>query len=233
MLHRLQCERGGETRAGTEGELRRFVLHRHRDGGGAHLDLRLEQDGYLMGYRIDGPTLEGTRWATVKAPHPTTWLTQDGEAVREDEGTYFWDSGGGHEGVLVLCGARDTVCIWVDPVDDVSAGDVAALRAAAETMGLGLGDLVALAEDGKTARDRAVARYCGLGRELDGESFDDGLWRRTLAGERLGVVQQYLHGLELRFDRKYPPLPVSQPVALEEEACGGEDSLRALSILRK
>ena len=46
----------------------RFVLHRHHDEGGAHLDLRLEQDGYLMGWRIDGISLEGAPWATEKAP---------------------------------------------------------------------------------------------------------------------------------------------------------------------
>ena len=232
MLHRLRCERASAEGAKDDGEGRRFVLHRHHDGGGAHLDLRLEQGGYLMGFRVDGPALEGTVWATAKAPHPVTWLAQDGEAVREDEGTYYWDSGDASEGVLVLAGQRERVSIWVDQAEEVTAGTVAALRAAACELGISLGELAALAEDGKTARERAVGRFCGLGRELDGATFDEGLWRNTLAGERLGVVQQYLHGLEVRFDQKYPPMPVSRPVALPMET-GDGDQTRAMSILRQ
>ncbi len=232
MLHRLRCERASAegTKDGATG--RRFVLHRHHDEGGAHLDLRLEQEGYLMGFRVDGLVLEGTVWATAKAPHPVAWLAQDGEAVREDEGTYYWDSGDPSEGVLVLEGQRERVSVWVDQAEDVTAGTVATLRAAAADLGISVGELAALAEDGKTARERAVGRFCGLGRELDGAGFDEALWRKTLAGERLAVVQQYLHGLEVRFDQKYPPTPVSRPVTLPVEE-GAGDQTRAMGILRQ
>lgn len=235
MLYRLSAETVAANALGTNGEGRRFVLHRHRDEGGAHLDLRLEQEGYLMGFRVDGPALGIEAWATMKAPHPLHWLDQDGDAVREDGGTYFWASGDASGGVLVLCGARETVRVRVDPVGGVTAGDWAGLRAAAERLRVPFQALAALAEDGAVARERAIARFVGLGRELDGEAFDDGLWRKTLTGERLGVVQQYLHALEVRFDRKYPPLPVSVPVALEED--DGIDPAtgraRAMEILRQ
>ncbi len=232
MLIRLECERVAGERAGLDVGERRFVLHRHRDEAGAHLDLRLEQDGYLMGFRVDGASLGECVWATVKTPHPVSWLSENGDAHREDGGTYYWESGDADGGCLVLCGVRDTVRVSVTPVEDVSAGALAGLRAAAEELGVALGELAGLAEDGRVARERAIARFCGLGRELDGDAFDDGLWRKTLAGERLGVVQQYLHGLELRFDRKYPPTPVSVPAALEEagdEAC----SDRAMGVFRQ
>ena len=233
MLHQLRCERGESQGDSADSAGRRFVLHRHRDDDGEHLDLRLEQDGYLMGFRIDGEGLDGTAWATLKAPHPLSWLTQDGAAVREDEGTYHWDSGDAVEGVLVLSGGRERISIWVNAVEGVRASDVAQLRATAASLEVPLSALASLAEDGRTARDRAVTRYCGLGRELDGDSFDETLWRRTLAGESLGVVQQYLHGLEVRFDKKYPPLPVSQPEVLPREERGPDDSKRAMGILRQ
>lgn len=231
MLYRLTAETVAANALGSNGEGRRFVLHRHRDDDGAHLDLRLEQDGYLMGFRVDGTALGAEAWATVKAPHPLHWLDRDGDAVREDGGTYFWESGDASGGVLVLCGARDTVRVCVEPVGGVSAGDLAGVRAAADQLGVALDDLPGLAADGAVARERAIARYCGLGRELDGDAFDSGLWRNTLAGQRLAVIQQYLHGLEVRFDRKYPPQPVSAPVALEEPA-EDRDAGRAMEILR-
>jgi hypothetical protein len=103
----------------------------------------------------------------------------------------------------------------------------------AEKLRVAMGDLAGLAEDGRAARDRAITRYCGLGRELDGNSFDDTWWRAMLAGQRLSVIQQHLHGLEVRFDQKYPPLPVSVPVALEDEGelAGVGGAERAMGIL--
>lgn len=235
MLYRLTSETVAANALGTNGDGRRFVLHRHRDEAGVHLDLRLEQDGYLMGFRVDGVALGAEAWATAKAPHPLHWLDRDGDAVREDGGTYFWESGDATGGVLLLCGVRETVRVCVEPIGGVTAGDLADVRAAAEKLGVTAGALAGLAEDGAVARERAIARLCGLGRELDGDAFDDGLWRRTLAGERLAVIQQYLHGLELRFDRKYPPAPVSVPVTLEESetlAAGGGGTVRAMGILK-
>lgn len=215
-----------------EGALR-FVLHRHRDAEGPHLDLRLEQDGYLMGFRVDGTALGPESWATVKAPHPLHWLAQDGEAVREDGGTYYWERGDASGGVLVLNGQCQARRITVEPVGGLPIGAIGALRAAAENLGVKLGELAGLAEDGRAARDRAIARYCGLGRELDGGSFDDTWWRGMLAGQRLSVIQQHLHSLEVRFDKKYPPLPVSVPVALEDEGelAGVGGAERAMGIL--
>ncbi|MBX3176701.1 MAG: hypothetical protein KF886_05030 [Candidatus Hydrogenedentes bacterium] len=231
MLYRLTAETLADNPLRFDGDGRRFVLHRHRDGDGAHLDLRLEQDGYLMGYRIEGATLGPESWATAKAPHPLHWLDQDGEAVREDGGTYFWERGDPSTGVLVLCGARETVRVRVEPVGGLSAGVIAGIRAAAEALGASLGEIPALARDGATARARAIARFCGLGRELDGDAFDAALWRRTLAGEPLGVIQQYLHTLEVRFDRKYPPRAVSIPAPLGDWEARG-DVGRAMGILK-
>ena len=233
MLYRLTSETAVENPLQPGEGGRRFVLHRHRDAEGAHLDLRLEQDGYLMGFRVDGTALGPESWAALKAPHPLHWLAQDGEAVREDVGHYFWERGDASGGVLLLCGQRQSVRVTVAPVAGVPARVLGVLRAAAEQLGVAMGELAGLAEDGRAARERAIARYCGLGRELDGSSFDGGWWRAMLAGQRLSVIQQHLHGLELRFDRKYPPMPVSVPVALDDEGelAGTGGAERAMGIL--
>ena len=65
MIWKITCEQADESVA-EETVAGRFVLHRHRDEWGAHLDLRLEQDGYLLGWRIDGTDLEAEPWATRK-----------------------------------------------------------------------------------------------------------------------------------------------------------------------
>lgn len=234
MLYRLTSETIVENSLPPGEGARRFVLHRHRDGEGAHLDLRLEQEGYLMGFRVDGAALGPESWATVKTPHPLQWLAQDGEAVREDGGTYYWERGdAANGGALVLCGQRKTLRVTVEPVGGTSAGALGALRAVAEKLNVAMGELAGLAEDGRAARDRAIARYCGLGQELDSSSFDGVWWRAMLAGQRLHVIQQHLHGLEVRFDKKYPPLPVSVPVALEDEGelAGVGGAERAMGIL--
>lgn len=231
MIYRLHSETLTETPLPLGCDARRFVIHRHRDGEGPHLDLRLEQEGYLLGFRIDGTALGGTCWATMKAPHPLSWLEQDGDAIREDGGAWYWEEGGPNGGALVLNGQTRATRVRIDAARGISAAAIGALREAAAGLGVSLEDLAGLAEDGRAARERAIARYCGLGRELDGDHFDGGWWRATLAGQRLGVIQQQLAGLEQRFDAKYPPLPVSRPVALEG---AGEDggTGRALGIIR-
>ncbi len=206
----------------------RFVLHRHHDAEGAHLDLRLEAEGCAVGYRIGGLTLADGAWATEKQAHPLAWLDQDGDAIREDAGTYavLAQSVDSREialhgalGVRVLHFAREA------SLDAASARDVALAlrdtRHAAEEAG-------ALLRDGATARQGAVARLCGLGRELDGAAFDAGQWRGLLAVRTLEEIHAQLRSFEARFDAKYPPKPVSQPEPLDE---GGEAG-RVLELAR-
>ncbi|MCL4695239.1 MAG: hypothetical protein KJ060_22340, partial [Candidatus Hydrogenedentes bacterium] len=67
--------------------------------------------------------------------------------------------------------------------------------------------------------------------ELDGPSFDDTLWRRTLAQLSLDEIHVHLRAYETRFDQKYPPAPVSRPEPLHEG--GSQDPSRAMNILRE
>ena len=76
---------------------------------------------------------------------------------------------------------------------------------------------LARARDGETARKRAVERLCALGRELDGDSFDEKMWRSTLSHLLLKEIHGHLRSFERRFDEKHPPLPVTKREKLESD----------------
>lgn len=210
----------------------RFVLHRHRDTEGPHLDLRLECGDVLLGWRVAGGALEAGAWATEKAPHPVHWLDQDGEAVREDAGRYRWVWRDDDAGELLLHGADQSLRVKLERRNTMPASCVRDLCAAAREHGVGPGALAGLVADGVTARHRAVGRLCGLAAELDGAAFDETLWRETLAHKSLAEIQGHLHAYEVRFDRKYPPERVSRPEKLPEVGESAAGSERVLELLR-
>ena len=207
--------------------LGRFVLHRHRDPLGQHLDLRLEQDGCLLGWRIDGTSLDGAPWATEKAPHPLHWLEQDGDAVRVDSGSYGWIGRDSERGELLLCGEHGDIVLVVERVPGPAPEAIRRICEALSECGAEPGDAGRLVRDGATARTRAVERLCGLGREVDGPTFDESLCRKMLQGLSLDEIHAHLRTFEVRFDRKYPPQPVSKPESLSEDRMDA-----AMTILR-
>lgn len=205
-----------ETAPGGE-EAGRFVLHGHRDAGGAHLDLRLECGEYLAGWRIAGERLEEGCWATEKMPHPACWLEQDGDARRERAGTFAWRRQDADCRVVALSDGDSVTEITLKRWDGLSVEDIRALAATAQAHGQAASALPALVEDGIIARARAVERFCGLSRALDGNGFDETGWRRLLAGMNLGEIGERLARVETRYDRAHPPSPVSRPERLDEE----------------
>jgi len=209
----------------------RFVLHRHTDADGPHQDLRLEHGGFLVGWRIEGDALlEAPSLATEKMPHPLRWLEEDGEAERQDAGSYAWVERLPKRRVLLLRGDRGVRRVTAELVDGFDPGAAARLAATMEKARVPLESLPLLVEEGLTARRRAVARLIGLGRELEGEAFDAELTKRMLTGLTLDEVHAHLRSYEARFDARYPPRPVSQPESVDEEAGGREGD--ALAILR-
>ncbi len=231
MFWRITCEQADET--APEGAVDgRFVLHRHRDEWGAHLDLRLEQDGYLLGWRIDGMDLKAEPWATEKTPHSVRWLDQDGDAVREDAGVFVWlDRGPGRRRVL-LRGREGSRVVEVHHEEGLSPSAVCAVRAALTECGADASEVGQLIEDGARARQRAMERFCGLGRELDREAFDETVWRKALSGLSLDEIHGHLRAYEVRFDRKHPPQPVSQPERLEPGEAREGRAGEVMEILR-
>lgn len=194
----------------------RFVLHRHEDAGGAHFDLRLENGDCLVGWRIAGEALEAGCWATEKRPHPTAWLEQDRDALREKDGLYRWQYRDENRCSLALTEGNGTTVMTLERREAPSVEVIRALAGMAKAHGLSAAALPGLAEDGLTARNRAVERFCGLSRALDGEGFDEAGWRRLLAGMTLADIGERLAKVETRHDRTHPPAPVSRPESLDE-----------------
>ncbi len=217
-------ERAGNPDALGEEWDGRFVVHRHRDAEGPHVDLRLEQDGFLAGWRIAGE-FESGAWAEEKAAHPVHWLDRDGDAVREDAGVYRWIERGPLRRVVCLKGEHGVRWLRVEAHEGLPAGVACAVRCALDEAELGPESALSLVKDGLVARKRATARLLGLGRELDGDAFDVEAWRRALAGLSLEEVQSHLRAYEVRFDAKYPPLPVSRPERLDAGASVRGDAL--------
>lgn len=229
MFWKIRCEDAPEESGhAPEG---RFVLHRHVDSGGEHLDLRLECDGHLKGWRIDAAELGREAWATEKAPHPVRWLEDDGDAVRMDAGEYAWSRSGRDGGDLLLFGSDGCRCVSVSRAEELPVDAARAIADAIREHEMEPSQVAALIVDGATARKRATERLCGLGRELDGDAFDDVVWRKTLSGLTLEEIHGQLRSFEVRFDVKHPPLPVSRPEA-SEDGVEGTRSVQALAIVR-
>ncbi|HUW62435.1 MAG TPA: hypothetical protein VMZ06_15630 [Candidatus Bathyarchaeia archaeon] len=209
----------------------RFILHKHHDHDGPHLDLRLEMDGYLMGWRIDGLSLEGRPWATEKAPHALRWLDCDTDAECVDAGVYMLQNRpGGDTRNLLLKGHGGIKQLIAERVPGLPASVARDLVTTLRENNVQPFDSPQLVRDGLAARRRAVERLCGLGRELDGNAFDASSWRALLAGLSLDEIHAQLRAYEVRFDQKYPPSPVSRPERLQEEPARTD---AALSIARE
>jgi hypothetical protein len=218
MLWSIRCEPVAQHESAVSLEdAGRFVIHRHRDAEGPHLDLRLEYDGYLAGWRVDATDLTGEPWAAEKAPHPLRWLDQDGDATREDEGRYRRLDWNDDERVVFLRGRNGDRILRARRVEGLPPRVVRAVRDALLDVDQPLECAAKLIRDGLTARARAVGRFCGLARELDGDAFDEALWRKTLERLSLDEIHVHLRQYEVRFDRQYPPAPVSQPERLRED----------------
>ncbi len=210
----------------------RFVIHRHRDTQGPHLDLRLEQDGCLAGLRVDADALEPGAWAAEKAPHALHWLRQDGDAVRVDAGAYAWERRDADVRVMRLDGAHGVCRLEWRRDEGLPPSCLRALAEAVHALNVTPDRVADLVRDGVEARERAVARLCGLGRELDGPAFDAAAWRRLLDPLSLREIHGHLAAFETRFDRAFPPEPVSRPEALEDEAQRASAQSRADRALR-
>lgn len=231
MLWRLTCSAANpESRA--EPPNGRYVLHRHHDAGGPHLDLRIEQDGFLTGWRIDATSLDDGPLATGKAPHPLRWLDHNGDAVREDHGLFTWLEPDGNRQRLLLNGNTGNRIVEVMPVEGLPPRAIADIRQTLDACAVPPEAASAIIRDGVEARRRAIGRLCGLARELDGPAFDETAWKAALAGRTLDEIHGFLRAYEVRFDRAYPPRPVSQPEPLPGTTQDGRDNA-ILSILRE
>lgn len=209
----------------------RFVLQRHHDGAGPHWDLRLEQAGHLVGWRFERPLSGDGCWASEKGPHPMRWLEHDGDTVREDGGLYTVLEWSKNTRALLLEGRNGTRTLRATRMPFVPPETARAIQETMDAFSVHPGALAAVLRDGITARRRAIERFCGLGRELDGNAFDENVWRRTLDSLTLDELTAHLRTYEVRFDHKFPPSPASCPEALPESGDGSRTN-RAMGIVR-
>lgn len=210
-------EHEGEDYAGA------FVLHRHHDEEGVHLDLRLEHGESLLGWRIGGEELQEGLWATEKMPHPVEWLRSDCGLQRCMEGQWRWEEREEGGCTVALRHGRQSLCLQLERRVEIGTEAVRALAGMAKEKGISFSALAGLAEDGLEARSREVARFCALSRTLDGEGFDEEGWRGLFSGMSLRDISDRLARVEIRYDKLNPPQPVSQPEELIEK----EQSVRA------
>lgn len=209
----------------------RYVIHRHFDGGGPHRDLRLEQAGHLAGWRFEQPLCAEGAWAVEKGPHPLRWLDHDGDAAREDAGLYTVIAWAKDARELFLDGRHGTHILRAERMPLLSPEAARALHVTMREMALEPAALAGILRDGVTARRRALERFCGLGRELDGSAFDEAVWRRTLESLSLDEITRHLRAYEVRFDHKFPPSPTSYPETLPDSESGPWTN-RAMGIVR-
>lgn len=209
----------------------RFVLHRHHDDTGPHLDLRIETGDCLRGWRIDSEDLISAAWATEKAAHPVDWLDRDAGMARVDAGTFEWEECSPDWRTLVLHGRDGDIRVCAQLEIGFPPAVARAISEAVTSAGASVNEAAHLILDGVTARRRTVERLCGLGRELDGEAFDEPAWRRSLDTLSLDEIHAHLRAYEVRFDQKYPPTPVSRPQPLPEEE-SDDRAGKAFTIVR-
>ncbi|HOJ33367.1 MAG TPA: hypothetical protein PKY35_05030 [Candidatus Hydrogenedentes bacterium] len=209
----------------------RFVLHRHNDEEGTHLDLRLECGDVLLGWRVAGEVFAGEPWATEKMPHPLHWLDQDGHAIREDAGLYHWIERTEDSRTVLLRGRQEDRLVRFERVRGIAPEIARAICAVLQETQVNEREAARLIADGVTARQRAVARLCGLGKELDGTAFDEAVWRKSLQNLTLDEIHDLLRLFEVRFDLAYPPAPVAIPETLVSSEEGAHLE-RGLNILR-
>jgi hypothetical protein len=231
LVERVDDRRDADGPARGVPDGREFVLHRHRDEEGEHLDLRLEAGGALVGWRLPHDASERlVRGETVacelKRMHPRKWLEVDDEGCFvEDSGRYRWVERSADRGVGVFGGERfaGTYTFTRRGLLEESARYEKSVSLIKKELGLDLGraedaeKFLASVRDGETARNRAVERLCALGRELAGDSFDEKMWRSTLSHLLLSEIHGHLRSFERRFDEKHPPLPVTKREKLEPD----------------
>lgn len=192
----------------------RFVLHRHRDKYGDHLDLRIEQDGYLLGWRLEAQELGEVMWGTEKLPHHPAWLEEKNGVEVVLTGKYRWHSHDENSGYLILYDDQNTTPVRTYRIDRWRGLPLSIQQKIARCVqqhGIRWGQLAGLIEDGLTARKQAIHRLRGLVQFLDGESLDDSHWIQLLEQASLHEIHRYLHQWSVRAEMQQPPPRLTKP----------------------
>ncbi len=195
----------------------RFVIHTHKDKQGSHFDLRIEQNGYLLGWRIDDTELRNELWGTEKLPHDLSWLDTENTSSATETGDYRWFSHGDGNGYLILR-MKDPHQITYR-VERWGGFPIRFQRALWQNMRkwqLTPSQVLSLIEDGITARNYAIQRICGLGTYLEGDNFDASQWEKVMSRCSFNEIYANLKKWEARFEAQSPPTTRSRPEKVDE-----------------
>jgi len=208
----------------------RYSLRRDTCEPGGAETLELHEGDVVRGWKMAGPLCDAAVWASELSSRSSsnrdTRIDPGGES-----GGYAWEHVGMDGGTLLLERNGEICRIRVERVASLCLESAREIAGVMQEHGVASSDAAGLVADGLAARRNAVERLCGLGRELDSERFNDAVWRKTLAGLRLTDIHEQLRAFEVRFDEKYPPMPVSRPESLDESASVSRDE-KAMLILR-
>ncbi len=210
----------------------RFVLHRHKDKQGIHLDLRIEQKGYLLGWRIDSTELQSELWGVEKLPHSSAWLDTTEHADLVHSGDYRWFSHGDGNGYLVLRLENQVQRVYhIERWAGFSLRFQRALWQSMRKWQVLPAQVISLIEDGVEARNYAIQRLCGLGKFLEGDCFDSSHWEKVLSQCSLSEIHAYLKKWEDRFEKQSPPERLSRPEKVDESWSNEAESHTSQSLL--
>ena len=219
----------------ADGWAGQWVLHRHRDTDGPHLDLRLETGGILGGLRIDGEALNPGVRAIEKAPHPLDWLTTDGPAQADGRGQWGWDTRKPERRILILDDGADRYRLVWRRLPPLPPDAHARLSEWCREHRLAPAELPGLCADGLRARQAALARCQGLAALIEGDRFDPNAWQILLEPLDLEALNRRLEALEAQLDRLHPPIPWTCPPDGPADPPASADPralARAIALLR-
>lgn len=195
----------------------RFVLHAHKDKQGSHLDLRIEQKNYLLGWRIDDTELRSELWGTEKLPHDPSWLEKEEGGDTKQTGEFRWFSHGDGNGYLILKTRDNQILTYrVERWGGFSIRFQRALWQYMRKWQLSPSEVLSLIEDGVTAREYAIQRICGLGRYLEGDNFDTSQWEKVMSRCALKEIYTNLQKWEARLEGQNPPARLSRPEKVDK-----------------
>ncbi|MCX8065998.1 MAG: hypothetical protein N3G21_12650 [Candidatus Hydrogenedentes bacterium] len=141
----------------------RFIIHRHSDIAGEHIDIRLEEDFSLVGWRVDGTSELGDEmWGVAKLPHHPG-LLDDGTIPVVAKGKFRWLLDNKDDTFLELEFDDGEIRVYkVEKHGGLPASIQNRLNKIISDNGLSWDEALSLIGDGIKAREWLITKICGM-----------------------------------------------------------------------
>lgn len=196
----------------------RFIVQRHQDNLGVHIDIRLEHEGYLTGWRIDGVSeLADEMWGEAKLPHNPN-LLYDANLPEIERGIYQWYLEDGEIGILELVSTSEDCKVFrVEKCCGVPLSVQRKLIEICSGYGLKWDEVSSLIGDGLKAREWMITKICGMAQYLDDQAFVQDDYVEYLKNRSFEELKESLIIWEKRLSLKKPVERVTKPINVEQE----------------